>query len=47
MVPQVIEHYGQLDVLINNASTFYPTPIGKVEENDWEDLLGTKLMLRT
>ncbi len=43
MVRQVIEHYGQLDVLINNASTFYPTPIGKIEENDWEDLLGTNL----
>ncbi len=43
MIRQVIEHYGQLDVLINNASTFYPTPIGKVEENDWDDLLGTNL----
>jgi len=29
---------GRLDVLINNASTFYPTPLGKVREKDWEDL---------
>ncbi len=43
MVRQIIEHYGRLDVLINNASTFYPTPIGKVGEKEWEDLLGTNL----
>src|SRR3954447_1474801 len=27
--------FGQLDVLINNASSFYPTPIGEVTEADW------------
>lgn len=43
MVQQIIDHYGRLDVLINNASTFYPTPIGKVGEKEWEDLLGTNL----
>lgn len=43
MVRQMIEHYSRLDVLINNASTFYPTPIGKVEEKEWDDLLGTNL----
>jgi pteridine reductase len=43
IIHQTIESYERLDVLINNASTFYPTPIGKVEENDWEDLLGTNL----
>jgi pteridine reductase len=35
--------FGQLDVLINNASTFYPTPVGDITEQDWNDLLGTNL----
>ncbi|OQY52699.1 MAG: pteridine reductase [Candidatus Parabeggiatoa sp. nov. 2] len=43
MVRQVMEHYGHLDVLINNASTFYSTPIGEVEEKEWEELLDTNL----
>ncbi len=43
MMQQLIEHYGRLDVLVNNASTFYSTPIGKTEENDWDDLIGTNL----
>lgn len=43
MIHDTINHYGRLDVLINNASSFYATPIGQAEENDWEDLLGTNL----
>jgi len=43
MVQQTIEHYGRLDVLINNASTFYPTPIGQATESNWDDLIGTNL----
>jgi pteridine reductase len=43
MVQQIIDHYGRLDVLVNNASSFYPTPLGEVEEPEWEDLLGTNL----
>ena len=35
--------FGGLDVLINNASTFYPTPVGDITEIDWDDLLGTNL----
>jgi pteridine reductase len=35
--------FGQLDVLINNASSFYPTPLGDITEQDWNDLLGTNL----
>lgn len=35
--------WGRLDVLINNASTFYPTPIGQVSEEQWDDLMGTNL----
>jgi pteridine reductase len=35
--------FGQLDVLVNNASTFYPTPIGSVTEEQWKDLMGTNI----
>lgn len=40
---QATEHWGYLDALINNASSFYPTPIGNVSENDWDDLLGSNV----
>jgi len=35
--------WGQLDVLVNNASTFYPTPVGTITEQHWNDLLGSNL----
>ena len=35
--------YGRLDVLLNNASSFYPTPMGQATEKQWDDLLGTNL----
>lgn len=35
--------FGRLDVLVNNASSFYPTPIGTATERHWEDLLGSNL----
>jgi pteridine reductase len=35
--------FGTLDLLVNNASTFYPTPIGDITEIDWNDLMGTNL----
>ena len=35
--------WGRLDILINNASSFYPTAVGKVDEEQWNDLLGTNL----
>jgi pteridine reductase len=35
--------FGGLDILVNNASTFYPTPMGDITEFDWNDLLGTNL----
>ena len=35
--------FGGLDILVNNASTFYPTPVGDIEEHDWNDLIGTNL----
>ncbi len=32
-----------LDILINNASTFYPTPFGKISPDDWDDLFASNL----
>ena len=43
LVEQAGLFWGRLDVLINNASTFYPTPIGSVTEQQWDDLLGSNL----
>ncbi len=45
MIHQIIEYYGRLDVLVNNASSFYPTPIGQITEHDWDDLLGTNVKI--
>lgn len=37
------ERWGRLDVLVNNASSFYPTPVGEVTEAEWRDLVGSNL----
>ena len=37
------ERWGRLDVLVNNASTFYPTPVGEATESEWKDLVGSNL----
>ncbi|MGH8529888.1 MAG: pteridine reductase [Nevskiales bacterium] len=46
-LPKVIEetlgHWGRLDALVNNASTFYATPLGKIDEAAWDDLAGSNL----
>jgi pteridine reductase len=44
MLPSIATgNFGSLDILVNNASTFYPTPLGDITEIDWNDLLGTNL----
>lgn len=43
IIKSCIEQWGRLDILINNASSFYPTPIGKVSERDWDDLIGSNM----
>lgn len=35
--------WGRLDVLINNASSFYPTPIGQASFEQWDDLINSNL----
>jgi pteridine reductase len=43
LVDATLARHGHLDVLINNASTFYPTPIGEITCAQWDDLIGTNL----
>ena len=43
LIPSLIEKTKRLDILVNNASTFYPTPIEKIALEDWENLFGTNL----
>lgn len=43
IVERVMHTFGRLSVLINNASTFYPTPLGTITDAHWDDLVGTNL----
>jgi pteridine reductase len=43
LVNQAARHWSGLDALINNASTFYPTPVGDITEAQWDDLMGSNL----
>jgi pteridine reductase len=43
LVGAALRAFGRLDVLINNASTFYPTPVGDITLAHWDDLMGTNL----
>jgi pteridine reductase len=43
LVEATLQHYGRLDVLINNASSFYPTEVGQITADNWDDLIGTNL----
>ena len=43
VIEQVRAFRGRLDVLVNNASSFYPTPLGDASEEQWDDLIGSNL----
>lgn len=43
LIQQAVAAWGRLDVLINNASRFYRTPIGEVTEFAWEDLMNSNI----
>ncbi len=39
----VLEKFGQIDVLVNNAAIFFKTPLGTVTEEQWDRLLNVNL----
>ncbi len=41
LVGQVVAHFGRLDALVNNASSFYATPLGSIDAAAWDDLIGS------
>ncbi len=43
LVASCIGFWGRLDVIVNNASAFYPTEVGEITEKDWDVLVGSNL----
>ena len=43
LIEESVKAWGRLDVLVNNASSFYPTKIGKANEDQWDDLIGSNM----
>lgn len=43
LVQAALKRFGRLDALINNASSFYSTPVGQITESAWDDLMGSNL----
>lgn len=43
IIEESLEAWGRLDVLVNNASQFYPTKAGEVTQQEWGELLETNL----
>lgn len=41
IIDGAIKRFGRLDALINNASSFYPTPIGKITAEQWNELFAS------
>ena len=42
-ITDLITNLGRLDVLVNNASSFYPTPLENCDQEQWDDLIGSNL----
>ena len=43
LVEQSVNRFGRLDALVNNASSFFQTPVGDITPSDWDDLIGTNV----
>src|SRR6187402_116013 len=43
LAAQAQAHWQRIDLLVNNASSFYPTPIGEASEDDWNNLMNSNL----
>lgn len=43
LATHTVQHWQRIDLLVNNASSFYPTPIGEANEDDWNNLINSNL----
>ncbi|HSC95331.1 MAG TPA: SDR family NAD(P)-dependent oxidoreductase, partial [Burkholderiales bacterium] len=43
LVSAALETFGRLDLVVNNASSFFPVAVGAMEPSHWEDLIGSNL----
>ncbi len=43
LIETALRTFGRLDGLVNNASSFYPTPLGEITESAWDDVLASNL----
>jgi pteridine reductase len=43
LIAATLLEFGRLDILVNNASSFYATPVGQITEAQWDDLMGSNL----
>ena len=43
ILSEISEVFPSIDLLVNNASTFYPTPIDEISEDHWDKLIGSNL----
>jgi pteridine reductase len=43
LVGGALEAFGRLDILVNNASSFFPVAVGAMESSHWEELIGSNL----
>lgn len=43
LIEQAHQGWGRLDALINNASSFYPTPVGSITPDDWNNLINSNM----
>ena len=41
LIYETIKHFGKMDSLVNNASSFYPSPMGEITEKSWDELIGS------
>jgi len=43
LINDISTHFGRLDLLVNNASSFYPTPIESARIEQWDDLISSNM----
>src|SRR5205814_2702803 len=43
LLSAAMDAFGRLDILVNNASTFFPVAMGAIEPSHWEELVGSNL----